>query len=345
MSDPGHSSNCLNCGTPLTGQYCGHCGQRASSRLISIWELTRDAFGDIFELDSRLWRTLLPLLGKPGKLTRDYLEGRRARYMPPFRMYLVLSLLFFVVAFFDPHDDLAILYEADPVAQSSDSTPQAEAEAADTQQDEDAQDVDELDDSLPDETDELAEDDNEINIRVNGDEIFDDCTIENFDIDDAPRWLQRRFTEERLQAVCTRINAAGGKGLRDAILENIPAALIILLPLMAVVLKLLYPLSRRYYVEHLLFFVHLHAFAFLILILQVLVSRLGGWISFLETPTTLLAVAASFYIPVYLYLAMRRVYGQGRIVTFIKFVPLSLTYLAGFTMVMLGAALIAVFSI
>ena len=49
---------CLNCGTTLTGQYCGNCGQRALSRLISIWQLLREAFGDLLELDSRLWRTL-----------------------------------------------------------------------------------------------------------------------------------------------------------------------------------------------------------------------------------------------------------------------------------------------
>ena len=90
---------CLNCGTALGGQYCGNCGQRAASRLISIWELLRDAFGDLLELDSRLWRTLIPLMTRPGKLTRDYLEGRRARFMPPFRMYIVLSIVFFLVAF------------------------------------------------------------------------------------------------------------------------------------------------------------------------------------------------------------------------------------------------------
>ena len=86
---------CLNCGTTLAGQYCGNCGQRAHSRLISIWELLRDAFGDLLELDSRLWRTLIPLAVRPGKLTRDYLEGRRARFMPPFRTYLVFSIVFF----------------------------------------------------------------------------------------------------------------------------------------------------------------------------------------------------------------------------------------------------------
>ena len=101
---------CLNCGTALGGQYCGSCGQRAASRLISIWELLRDAFGDLLELDSRLWRTLIQMMIRPGKLTRDYLEGRRARYMPPFRMYLVLSIVFFLVAFFDPREELSILF-------------------------------------------------------------------------------------------------------------------------------------------------------------------------------------------------------------------------------------------
>ncbi|MFT5501991.1 MAG: hypothetical protein ACI88G_002132, partial [Woeseiaceae bacterium] len=93
---------CLNCNTALSGQYCGSCGQRSRSRLISIWELVQDAFGDLLELDSRVWRTLIPLVTSPGKLTRDYLEGRRVRFMPPFRTYLVLSILFFLVAFFDP---------------------------------------------------------------------------------------------------------------------------------------------------------------------------------------------------------------------------------------------------
>ena len=91
-------ATCLNCSALLTGQYCANCGQRARGRLISIWELVRDAIGDLFELDSRLWRTLIPLMVRPGQLTREYLMGRRARFMPPFRTYLVLSLAFFLVA-------------------------------------------------------------------------------------------------------------------------------------------------------------------------------------------------------------------------------------------------------
>ncbi len=90
-------ARCLNCNVVLDGQYCWNCGQRGNTRLISLMELVRDAVGDMFELDSRMWRTLMPLLRRPGYLTAEYLRGRRARYMPPFRMYLVLSFLFFLL--------------------------------------------------------------------------------------------------------------------------------------------------------------------------------------------------------------------------------------------------------
>jgi len=126
------SPNCLNCGTRLRGQYCGSCGQRSRNRLISIWQLLQEAFGDLLELDSRLWRTVLPLLIRPGQLTRDYLEGRRARYMPPFRTYLVLSVIFFVVAFFDPQDSLSLLLEpeAPPTAEETAALEEEKKQAA-----------------------------------------------------------------------------------------------------------------------------------------------------------------------------------------------------------------------
>jgi hypothetical protein len=117
------------------------------------------------------------------------------------------------------------------------------------------------------------------------------------------------------------------------------------MPVMALVLKALYPLSRRYFVEHLLFFVHFHSFFFLILTLLVLFARFGDLISLSEPATVLPIVAASLYIPVYLYKAMRRVYGQGHTVTFAKYVALSVTYSIGATMTMLGALLFALISV
>ena len=128
-------------------------------------------------------------------------------------------------------------------------------------------------------------------------------------------------------------------------LDNIPVALIVLLPLMALVLKVLYPLSRRYFVEHLLFVIHYHAYFFLILVLQILFARLSALLHVPDVIAILVLVAASLYIPVYLYMAMRHVYGQGRILTFIKYVALVISYAAGATLTMLGVFLFALFAV
>jgi quinol monooxygenase YgiN len=97
---------CANCGTLLHGQYCANCGQRARDRMISLWELVTEASEILTSLDSRLWRTLAMLLFRPGQLTRNYLLGRRARYIPALRLFLGLSLLFFFLFSLDTHFDV-----------------------------------------------------------------------------------------------------------------------------------------------------------------------------------------------------------------------------------------------
>ena len=90
---------------------------------------------------------------------------------------------------------------------------------------------------------------------------------------------------------------------------------------------------------------HFHSFFFLILTLQILVSRIAGLV-FIPEPITILAVvAASFYVPVYLYKAMRKVYGQGHIITFVKYLSLSVAYMIGAAFTMMGALLFALVSI
>jgi hypothetical protein len=343
---PAVSPDCLNCGTRLKGQYCGHCGQRSRSRLISLWELLSDAFGDLLEIDSRLWKTLVPLMIRPGQLTRDYLKGRRARFMPPFRMYLVLSLLFFVVAFFDPHEQLNLFFEPEPEATTEEiasETRQQKLEILDELLEEGIlAGGDELPEDVVDELSELR-----LQLGEDGD-LETDCNLDASDVADLeklPGWIARRLTPERLKRVCEKTQIDGGRAFVDKMLDNIPAALIVLLPLMAFVLKALYPLSRRYYVEHLLFFVHFHAFFFLILTLQILLMRLSTLLHIPEAVPILIIVATSFYVPVYLFKSMRRVYEQGGFVTSLKFVALLVAYLSGFIATMLGVLAIAAFSI
>ena len=332
--------NCLNCGAQLRGQYCGTCGQRARSRLISLWELISEAFGDLFEIDSRLWQTLIPLIMRPGQLTRDYLRGRRARYMPPFRSYLVLSLIFFLVAFFDPREELGLLFESE--SQSETETP-TDAEA---HQEAILKELAEKGIIVGSDGAEADEESDEFNIHFDSDgESGVECEIDESDLEDIPGWLARRLTPERMQHICEQTKLDDGRQIVENLVNNIPAALIVLLPLMALVLKALYPLSRRYYVEHLLFFVHFHAFCFLILTLQILFARLAELLHVPETISVVTIVVASLYIPVHLFISMRRVYGQGRVITFLKYTVLSFAYCLGFLITMLGALAIAVFSI
>lgn len=345
---------CLNCGTPLAGQYCGECGQRAQSRLISIWELTQEAFGDLFELDSRLWRTLIPLAVRPGRLTRDYLQGRRARFMPPFRTYLVLSILFFVIAFFDPRESLSILFE--PTA-PEESAATASPRSADEIRAEVMKDLVDSGVLLPEQAAGIEQDDagaevlprddgeSGLNFRLGEGNGGADGHCDDFDLDDAPDWLRTRLTPERLKAVCERVTADDGRTFVSRLLDNVPAALFILLPLMALVLKLLYPLSRRYYVEHLLFVVHFHAFVFLILTLQVLFSRVAALVSVPEALAAISGIVVFFYVPIYLYKGMRRVYEQGHFLTLSKFLVLFVTYAAGLSIIFIGAAIFTAFSI
>ena len=89
---------CLNCGTPLTGPFCAECGQRDIPPYPSARELVVDAFSEVSGWDGRFATTLRALIRRPGLLTREFLEGRRARYISPVRLYLVSSLVFFLMA-------------------------------------------------------------------------------------------------------------------------------------------------------------------------------------------------------------------------------------------------------
>ena len=91
-------TECLNCATKLRGRYCHNCGQSADDHHRSIGHLLWEAIEGFTHLDGRLANTLPALLFHPGKLARDYIEGRRMRHVPPFRLFLVSLLIFMSAA-------------------------------------------------------------------------------------------------------------------------------------------------------------------------------------------------------------------------------------------------------
>lgn len=100
MDEPSPKA-CLNCGAPLTGRYCAECGQKDEHRILPLRHLLHEVFHDLAHLDARFLKSLW-MLAKPGALTLEYLAGRRARWFPPFRLYLMVSLAFFALAALGP---------------------------------------------------------------------------------------------------------------------------------------------------------------------------------------------------------------------------------------------------
>jgi hypothetical protein len=362
------TENCLNCGEVLRGQHCSHCGQRAKVRVLSLGTLLRDLVGDLTNFDSRIWRTLKPLAFRPGALTVEYLRGRRTHYSPPFRMYLILSVVFFLLTTVSGNPADVLVFdvgndgsgganvqvkpgEAAPPAEQA-GKPAAEpasapaAPATTTLDPERQRIVDEIVKRIPAEADRAkarAEIERDLGAMTPEQVapirrlMTDPCGAESFKIDGV---LNQHY-EDRAREACRKI-VADGKGFGRAVYENVPKMMFIFLPLIAAVMFVLYLGSGRYYVEHLLFFVHFHAFFFLsgiaVLLLEWASSSLSGnaFGSGLETVEGVLVAVLSFYVPYYLYSAMRRVYGQGRLVTLLKYSLLGLGYLVFMTLTVLG---------
>jgi hypothetical protein len=294
---------CANCYTPLRGPYCFVCGQRNEPHVHSFWEFLREAAEGLTHADSRVWRTLWSLLFRPGFLTVEHRLGRRARYLPPFRLYLVLSVLFFLVAAAMPHRIAAFNLNVDGAVVMTPVEINPNAPAGETPE-----------------------------------QRADRICGQNFYQGTKESWFETWF-EPRMREGCYKIWRDGGEGLGSAILHNAPRALFVLLPVLALVMRLMY--VKPYYVEHLLFFIHAHSFIFLLLLIYL---PLSSWVQVTWLEETLLAIVA-LYIPWYMFRAMRRVYGQGRLVTLLKYCVLSVTYLACVTLMIVITTLYTIITL
>ena len=91
-----HEGACLNCGTALQGPHCHSCGQRAHVHR-TIGAFFHDLVHGVLHFEGKTWRTLPLLAWQPGKLTREYIDGRRARYVSPIALFLFVVFLSFAL--------------------------------------------------------------------------------------------------------------------------------------------------------------------------------------------------------------------------------------------------------
>jgi len=108
--------SCRNCGEALIGKFCHHCGQEDLPLHPTLRQLASELLGEFFSFDSRLLRTLRPLLARPGALTQDYLTGRRIRFVSPLKTYLIAALIFFGLLALLPKTNVAVYRGFKPAA-------------------------------------------------------------------------------------------------------------------------------------------------------------------------------------------------------------------------------------
>jgi Protein of unknown function (DUF3667) len=278
-------AHCKNCGAVLLGRFCANCSQAADVHVPSTRELLHDMLEGLTHSDSRLWLTLKSLWFSPGKLTQEFIAGRRVAYLPPFRLYLVLSIIFFLLT------SLATTH-VEVIRFDDALKPAAAPQTA----------------SAP-------------RITNCGD-------VNPFSAH--PEW------NKRAQHACLEIQRDNGNNMLHLAFATMSKAMFIFLPLIAFLHMLLYWRPRHRYAEHLLFFVHLHAFYFSIAILLVaLTSAADAWIK-LEGATGIVQKVLGWSLPIYTVIAMRRVFRRTWMHTLLNAAALFLAYGVVFGMTVAG---------
>ena len=288
----------------MMGPYCFKCGQHAHESARSISALFHDAWHIATHVDSRFWQTLYILLLKPGKLTKEYFAEKRARYLPPVRVYLVLSVLFFAFGLAAPHKILVVSNTEAAVIPN----PAAANDSGD------------------------EGDHNAAGKKSKGFQLSSRSCEK---IETSITWLKNSLRQS-----CLRNVENNGQMIKQAFIENIPKMMFVFVPLMALVMLILYWWPRRYYVEHLVFFLHNHAAVFLLLLIQALLGWIAAWLGWSAFNGWVIALV-SIYTIWYVYRAMRVYYGQGRLLTFAKLCAVGFTYMIGFSATLLVTFLVS----
>jgi len=331
---------CLNCGTELKGPFCYYCGQPDKNLMRFFPVLLRELLEDTFDFDSRFLRTLKPLLFKPGKLTRDYLDGRRFRYVPPLRLYIFSSIAcFFIAAIlasgkiqidddFEVRTDGGVQFSEEEQRKFDEAMAKVDPAVA-----EEARRVIEEVQREAGETspDEKAKPESDNGINLNG-EPWDRETnplIIPLMPDRINNWINDEIADSPKKKEQIEENP---DLIKDQVFDVLPATMFVLLPIVALLFKFWYLFAKKFYVEHLIFALHNHAFLFVILIIIMLANSYAGWQEptgegAISTAVVWLNITIGIWIPAYLLISLKRVYRQGWWMTVAKFSCIGISYL------------------
>lgn len=246
-----------------------------------VHELVAEHFG----LDSKVARTLIALVRWPGRLTNEFIRGRRVRYVPPLRLYLSLSVLFFLLnALTDRMStaDSKGMIEDGGIVRVDSTSGRAVARVTDSTK-------------------------SGTTISMSDSKFLRDTLHSST----AGRWFKRRMSARIAELRANGTTAT--KQIGTEFQRELPDAIFLLVPMLALMLSVVYFGQRRYYAEHLVFALHFQAFIFAALIVAML-------------PIPLIDVAVWLGGIAYAYLALRTVYAEGKGTTILKLGVLGVGY-------------------
>ncbi|NNF19147.1 MAG: DUF3667 domain-containing protein [Flavobacteriaceae bacterium] len=332
-------TECLNCGHPLdiSDRYCPQCSQANNTKKRTLVNYIEEFFNTVVAYDSRLLRTLSAMLLHPGKMTREYLEGKRMTYTNPFRFLLSLSIIYFLLLSAGSDlDTLDANSNNDISDQDFTNTPLA-AEAEKTSSKDSivtwqnpqgyvlfSDKKDSVIASSPAlHYEQLATDDF-------WDRIFKKTEfylsliryhdLKNYDelgrIMEVPESGEDKSSFAIARSI-NRVKNTPGSFL-DAILGRLPFATFFFLPVFAVFIRMVYINKSYTYTDNLIFSFHNQSLMFILLTISFLVDEIFS----IST-----AGFALLIFSLYLYKAMRTFYGDGRLKTILKFLLLNTIFI------------------
>ncbi len=323
---------CLNCGLPLQGEenFCPNCGQRNDTRQLNFGSFLSAFFSEFISYDSRFWRTILYLILKPGKVSKDYIIGKRAQYANPFRFYLTVSIIFFLLlGLYNKYDDL-----------KKNSFSSSQVLNVDAPKNKTVKAVRDSIAKINPLLDSLVKSEKSRVLKTPLDSLSDrkaltvSQKISNYGkfyrkhpdlpVDaalDSLKQTRNFWNRFYYSKIIDAFNVGNdhGKSLSKKIISNLSIALFIFLPLFTLFLKLFYIRHSINYMEHLVFVFNTQAVFFLLMILL-----LG--VNFFSQNQSVTSIFIILFL-IYLYMALLKFYNQGWFKTLIKFSAFNMIYL------------------
>jgi hypothetical protein len=299
--------NCLNCGTEVAGRFCQQCGQENVEVKESFLLLIRHFLEDLTHFDGKLWKTVKLLLFKPAKLTQHYMDGKRTMYIHPIRMYLFVSAVFFLFMFTGDVPDK-------PKGALSNGTPPKDIATGLN----DGFRMELGDDTVQYKT--LAEyKAKQQKLPENKRDGWLDAIVKKKGIE-----LNEKYNGDKFKI---------GKALIEKFEHYFSRMLYISLPIFAFFLWILYRRNKNhYFVDHLIFSIHIYCAFFIILFAVKLINIFTEFV--LNKTYDLIIILTPFILCFYLYKALKNHFNQSRRKTILKFTILNFltTALMGFLM-------------